>query len=299
MKDTQNCCFCGCIGCNRFMSNAHEVRITGTSLPDHAFRAHTVKSLCGETFQDIAHGKCIGVIIQDFLTGQECRKITENFMNSPEVKDRGDGVAGKSIGADLYKAMPSEYLEKTQQQRRAVSELFQDTVNVPLKLRETIQRIMPQGSVVRPACAFGIEFNHVRAVRWTDNGTHALKFHDDQAQLMDPGQAALETSRVQWPVAFNVYPSVSETGGGLEVYNIAPDDASRAALGVSCTGYPYPLELLEGRFAKLTIMPKAGDLVILSGRFVHGVQGIGGQLPRILLNHFGGHIDPTTFVTWS
>lgn len=297
MTDNPNCCLRGCDGC--IGCNAQTVRITGTSLPDDAFRMETVKSLCGETFQQIAMGRLIGVIIPDFLSRKQCLKISDNFARNPGRRQRSDGVAGETIGVDLYKAMPSSYLEETLVQRRAVSELFLDTVNVPLKLRETLQRIMPQGSVVRPASAFGIEFNHVRAARWTDNGTHALKFHDDQAQLTDPGQAALETSRVQWPVAFNVYPSVSEIGGGLEVYDIAPDDASRAALGLSYSGYPYPQELLEGRFAKLTIMPRAGDLVILSGRFVHGVQGIGGQSPRILLNHFGGYIDPTTFVTWS
>lgn len=277
----------------------HTARITGSSLIDHAFQMESVESLSGEHFQQIATGQRIGLIYRDFLSTKECEEIRDNFTRNTGRRERADGVPGQTLGMDLYKAIPLDYLQGTLEQRRAVSELFLNTVNVPLKLREMLQRLMPYGSVVRPASALGIEFNYVRAVRWTDNGTHALRFHDDQAQLTDPRQIDLETARVQWPVAFNVYPSVSEIGGGLEVYNIAPDDASRAALGLSYSGYPYPQELLEGRFAKLTVMPRAGDLVILSGRFVHGVQGIGGASPRILLNHFGGYIDPTTFVTWS
>ncbi len=66
------------------------------------------------------------------------------------------------------------------------------------------------------------------------------------------------------------------------------------------TGYPYPVEVLNG-FQRLVVQPEQGDLLILSGSFVHGVRGIRGAGSRILLNHFGGFVDAgrTTFVTWS
>jgi hypothetical protein len=273
--------------------------ITGISLPDDEFRVETVERLDTKSFLDLAQGRRVGLILPGFISQRDCERISENFARNPGKRQRQDGVPGETLGVDLYKATPSVYVEEVLKHRRHVEELFFGATNVPLKLQTAIQRIMPQGTAVRSASAFGIQFGSCRAVKWTDCGTHALKFHDDQGQLTDPGQARLETSRVKFPLALNVYPSTSEIGGGLVVYNIAPDDATRVELGLAYTGYPYPIDLLEGRFNKLTVTPKAGDLVILSGRFVHGVEGLGGSSPRILLNHFGGFIDPETFVTWS
>jgi hypothetical protein len=198
----------------------------------------------------------------------------------------------------LYKSAPDDYVEKSLIVRADLNRLFRGTINVPIHLRESLQRTLPRGTIVRPAIHDGIEYNAVRGIRWSDAGKYSLKFHDDQAQLRDPRQAGMETFQIPYPVAFNVYPSVSEQGGELVVYNLAPDDRSRELLGLEYTGYPYPEELLS-ELPRLTITPEPGDLVILSGRFIHGVTGIQGKTPRILLNQFGGFIDPTTFVTWS
>ena len=100
--------------------------------------------------------------------------------------------------------------------QESVVRLFVGAVSVPTQLRADIQRRMPARVAVRPAVHNGVPFNPVRGVRWTDTGTHALKLHDDYAQLKNPAQAEFETARVEWPVAFNVYPAVSE-GGELEV----------------------------------------------------------------------------------
>jgi hypothetical protein len=272
--------------------------LRGKSLRRNAFEFRITERLPSEQWTDIAAGRQIGEIVKGFLSPDACEAIRRNFENSSSIRKRTDGVPGETLGVDLYKSAPEEYVVKSLMLRADCNRLFQGTVNVPIHLRESLQRTIPKRCIVRPAIYNGIEFNPVRAIRWTDNGNYALKFHDDQAQLGDPWQKDMETSRISYPVAFNVYPSVSENGGALVVYNIAPSEQSRAELGLSFTGYPYPEELLKD-FERIEVAPEAGDLVILSGRFVHGVTGIGGATPRILLNHFGGNIDSKTFVTWS
>ena len=271
--------------------------VTGISLKSEQFRIDVAVGKPTWRIREIAQGKALGQLVKGYLSPEQCKVITDNFGASLALRARENGVAGQTVGVDLYRATPNEYGTAVLDNRAAVDRLFVGAVPVPSQLRADIQRIMPAGTVVRPAAHNGIDFNHVRAVRWTDAGSHALKCHDDWAQLKDPAQSSLETAKILWPVAFNVYPAVAHLGGELEVYNIAPDQRARTRLGIEWTGYPYPVELLAP-FDKLVIKPDPGDLLILSGRFVHGVRGIEGGV-RILLNHFGGFIDPTTFVTWS
>jgi hypothetical protein len=271
--------------------------ISGCSLPKDKFKLNITARKPSRLVYAIANGQAIAELVKGYLDPDRCAAITTNFGTSPALRPRANGVAGQTIGVDQYRALPGEYVSAALQSREAVDRLFLGAVHVPTQLGEDLQRLMPAGVVVRPAVFDGVPFNSVRAVRWTDDGTYALKLHDDYAQLKDPGQAEFETSRVEWPVAFNIYPSVTD-GGELEVYNIAPDDATRSRLGIAATGYPYPAEPVS-RFDKLVIKPELGDLLILSGRFVHGVRGVGAGGQRILLNHFGGFIDPTTFVRWS
>jgi hypothetical protein len=269
----------------------------GLSLPKSKFGINITKGKPSPLIRKIAAGKALGELVKGYLTSAQSATIATNFAENPALRVRADGVAGQTVGVDQYRALPDEYVAEALRAREPVDRLFVGAINVPTQLRADVQRLMPAGVAVRPAMYNGVPFNSVRAVRWTDNGTHALKLHDDFAQLKDPTQAEFETAQVEWPVAFNVYPAVSE-GGELEVYNIAPDDTTRARLGITLTGYPYPPELLD-RFDSLVIKPEPGDLLILSGRFVHGVRGVSGGGCRILLNHFGGFVDDTTFVTWS
>jgi hypothetical protein len=283
---------------NRVLGSAASGRLTGKSLAKKDFRFVHSERIPSRNWQKISRGTLLGEVVRGFLTPEECKRIRENFENSPALRNRTDGVPGETLGVDLYKSDPQDYIANTLEVKADVSRLFRGSLNVPSHLRESLQRTLPTGIAIRPAVHDGIEYNEVRGIRWTDNGKHSLKFHDDQAQLCDPRHERLETYRIEWPVAFNVYPSISETGGGLKVYNIAPDEATRDRLALAYTGYPYPDELLEP-FDSLLVEPEPGDLVILSGRYIHGVTGIGGNTPRILLNHFGGFINPKTFVTWS
>lgn len=281
-----------------FLSNKTIPVVTGISVPKSEFVLPEVHRKPSSHLLDVLNGKAVGLIVHSYLTSEQCECITKNFHNNTGLHARQDNVKGITVGADLYGSDPDSYIRATSAARNAVEDLFREAVNVPALLRSDIQRLLPAGVAIRPAACRGVEFNYSRAIGWTDTGQYALKLHDDKAQLGDPRQHELETSLIKNSVAFNVYPSVTEAGGELELININPDLETKQRLDIQHTGYPYPAELLA-QFDRLIIKPQPGDLVIIAGSFVHGVRGVHGEGFRLLLNHFAGFMDEQTVITWS
>jgi len=57
----------------------------------------------------------------------------------------------------------------------------------------------------------------------------------------------------------------------LHYWNIQPDNDTKARLGVSESGYPYPPEELDG-IEKIIVPVEAGDLYFFNGKNVHAVS---------------------------
>ena len=280
------------------MNAVSNVHLTGRSLPAEAFVPSRVQSKPTSHMLRMASGEAIGQIVHGYLTPEQCAIISRNFMENTGLHVRGDDVSGMTVGADIYGKSAEQYIKDVEAARPHVREIFEGTVTVPTMLRADIQALMPAGVTVRQATHNGVPFNDARVIRWTDSGALALKFHDDLGQLTEPTQAVFETSKVKHPVAFNVYVSVPDEGGELEIVNVCPDLAAKERLGIEHSGYAYPESMLAD-YDRISIKPQVGDLLVLAGEFVHGVRGIRGQGVRLLLNHFGGFIDDKTFVTWS
>jgi hypothetical protein len=280
------------------MTAINTVQVTGRSLSKENFVPTVVQSKPTSEILRMASGQAIAQIVHGYLTHEQCEKISANFTANAGLHVRGDDVKGITVGADLYGKSSEQYLHDVRLAREHVDAIFKDTVNVPAMLRADIANVMPAGVTVRRAVHEGEPFNDARVIRWMDEGALALKFHDDHGQLTDPRQSTFETFAVTHPVAFNVYTSVPEEGGELQVVNICPDRETKEKLGIQYTGYAYTEDMLAG-FDRITIKPQEGDLLVLAGEFIHGVRGIRGKGVRLLLNHFAGFIDDKTFVTWS
>ena len=239
---------------------------------------------------EVLRGNLAAYHVRGFVPLNICRQIMANFWASsdrvPRYGEGEDGVEAYLIGASHYGKPTLTYLQEARACRNGVDGLYAGTMNPVAAFRD---RLRATGMTVRAASLDGLPAGDSKAVLWNNFGTFLLEPHDDLAQVKDPIQADFEIQEVSRVMAVNIYASVPERSGQLQVWNVEPDEESRAELGLSNVGFPYPAELLAD-YPSMEIAVETGDLCVVNGNLVHAVVRGDTTSPknRLLLTCFMG-----------
>jgi hypothetical protein len=279
-------------------------RITGVRLTDGRFRVHeSWQSVDRAAVFDVLDGNLAAYWVHGFVPETDCRQIVANFWAStrrlPRYGSGEGGIEGYLVGASHIEKTTREYLREAAEFTDAVERLYEGVVDPVSAFRASLSR---GGAVrVRPAELGGLMAGHSKAACWNDTGRFLLRPHDDLAQVRDPRQRDFEIQRATQVTALNIYPNVPACTGHLKLWNISPDERSRAELDVSFSGFPYPAELLE-EYQALVIPVATGDACVLNGNLVHAVLQGNPTSPgksRLLLTCFMTRLNRGEVIWWT
>jgi hypothetical protein len=277
-------------------------RITGASLPECAFRIHETNDRIDiAAVREVLSGNLAAYHVRGFISSEVCQQIMANFWASshrvPRYGEGDEGVEAYLVGASHYGKPTLTYLQEALACKDGVDGLYAETINPVTTFREALAA---SGLRVRAAALDGMPAGDSKAVYWNNIGPFLLEPHDDLAQVKDPIQADFEIQQVARVMAVNIYAAVPEKSGQLQVWNVEPDDETRADLGLSNVGFPYPAELLVD-YPSMVIEVETGDLCVINGNLVHGVVrgNTSSTKSRLLLTCFTGLNSNNELIWWT
>ncbi|MER9329762.1 hypothetical protein [Mesorhizobium sp. M0488] len=249
----------------------------------------------------VLKGEITALHVKQAFSTEIAEEITGNFVDSPGLRERKDGVPGQYVGASHYRKDAASYFAESETARPYVDGLFGNLVDPVRGLFDALKReLHKQGVELRLARSEHGQANVCRALSWSGSGTFSLDPHDDVAQVLCAGND-YELSAVahNTVAALNFYPSMPEEGGNLRLWSHKPTVINRKSQDVETTGYPYSAAYLEAVPCR-DFQLRAGDIALIDGGFVHGVTGQSGNgTRRVLLNSFFGFARPDLVLWWT
>ncbi|BCM17634.1 hypothetical protein [Mesorhizobium sp. J8] len=249
----------------------------------------------------VLKGEITALHVKQAFSTEIAEEITANFVDSPGLGERNDGVPGQYVGASHYRKDAAAYFAESETARTYVDALFGSLVDPVRALFDALKReLQKQGVELRLARSEHGQANVCRALSWSGSGTFSLDPHDDVAQVLCAGNdydlSAVAHNTV---AALNFYPSMAEQGGNLRLWYHKPTVTDRKSQGVETTGYPYSAAYLQD-IPSREFQLKAGDIALIDGGFVHGVTGQSGNgKRRLVLNSFFGFARPDLVLWWT
>jgi len=284
------------------MSTPASVSITGHVAPPEYFKINEFSELLPAEIVRVMRGEVAGCIFRGAIDGALCERIQKNFWASPKLRQRGDAVPAYYVGTYHYAKELGLYCDEAENTREALHDLFEGGRNVFSELLDEVRAELGKtGVTLRVAEHEGRAASEFVARAWSGDGKFALAAHDDAAQLAAKKQAGFEIQQVLANplTAVNMCLQNGEAGGQLVYWNIEPDAATRKALGLEETGYPYHAEWLE-EFDRIELPIHAGDIYFFNGKLIHAVQAQSnpGEF-RSTISFLMGMKDPSTAIYWS
>ncbi len=276
--------------------------ITGRIYPPEYFKIGEFTRLDAKEIVRVMRGEVAGCIFRGVMDPALCQRVCDNFWKHPQRRQRGDAVPAYYLGTYHYAKELSLYLDEAAATSVAVHEVFDGGRNVFDELMTEVRAELARtGVALRTARHEGRDAAEFVIRSWSGGGKFALAAHDDAAQLTAKLQAGFEIQEVaRNPLAaVNMCLQNGAGGGQLVYWNIEPDVATRRALGLEETGYPYQAEWLDG-FDRIDLPVHAGDIYFFNGKLIHAVQAQSnpGEF-RSTISFLMGFKDPQTAIYWT
>lgn len=248
----------------------------------------------------VLRGEIAGCMFRNAIAPDTCARIADNFRNHLRLRQRGDAVPAYVLGTFHYRKPLAQYLEEAASFRETMHDVFDGSVNVFEEVFGAITAALAAENVqLRVAEHDGRQASEFVMRSWSGSGRFSLEPHEDGSQLTDRLQHGFEIQRVTGPAtAFNM--CLENPGAGeLHYWDLVPDHDTRVRLGLEETGYPYPLEIVDG-VEKIVVPVRAGDIYFFNGKRIHAVaaqDGVTGY--RSTISGLMGFVDPATVAYWS
>jgi hypothetical protein len=279
-------------------------RVTGWQGDASYFRFVERDRLDPDLVVEVLRGKVVGAIFRGVIDRNASRELVRRFWESPIRKKREGEVCesvGSYVGAFHYHKPTRQYLDES----AAVADDLAKMLDIPGEpsrwFRDVVgERLQREGITFRLSAKDGHSGCPLLIRHWGAPGEYALQPHDDVSQCRWPEQADFEIQRtVDRPVcAVNMCLENREEGGRLVLWNVIPDDASKARLGLYLSGSPYPTAVLAGIEA-IRLEVSQGDIYVFNGAHVHGVEASPAGARRTTLAWNMGMCDEKTLVSWT
>lgn len=281
--------------------NSQTENATGIIRPRTQFQFLESTTFDPQQVVRVLRGEIAGVMFRGAIDPQVCERVAVNFRNHPQLRVRNDEAQAMFLGTFHYhKTMPL-YLDEAATYRDTMHHVFDGCENAFQRVMGALSAALaPEGVTLRVAEYQGAKASEFVMRSWSGEGQFSLEPHDDCAQLGDERQRGFEIQQVaESPaVAFNM--CLETPGAGeLHYWNLEPDSAMRSRLGLTETGYPYPLHALEG-IEKIVLPVRAGDLYFFNGKLIHAVAAQEKATGyRSTISGLMGFCDPKTVIYWS
>lgn len=276
--------------------------VTGKSFPATAFPVVELDRLDGQAVLDVLDGRHAGAIFRGAVPPDDCRKIAANFWTHPARYTRRAVAPAEYVGAFHFGKPLDAYLAEAAAVDGTLDRLFDGCGNPQRAFVGDLNRVLNDRGRGGLRVAEHDSRTAARFVMrsWTNRKQFSLLPHEDEAQCRCANQAGFEIQRAADNPLVAVNVCVENTGGGgLRIWNVIPDEASRRRLGLTDTGSPYPLETLAGHESQL-IDIRPGDLYCFNGKAVHAVEAMTGETNRrATIAFLMARLDPATVVYWA
>ncbi|MDM4719717.1 hypothetical protein QTQ03_09055 [Micromonospora sp. WMMA1363] len=275
--------------------------MTGWEGSQEYFRFVEAEEIRPSLVMDVLRGRQLGVVFRDVVSADTREALITNFLTSLGRRTRGADAPGEYLGAYHYNKTIDEYFDQTDAVRADLDAAL-DVPSEPLGAlyRQLGEALAPSGIEFRPARHQGREACAGIFRSWLGQRDFALDPHEDRGQCEDPKQVGFEIQQVtrHHIVGLNICLD-NGSDGGLTVWNLRPDEATRARLGVRYTGSPYAIDWLTG-IDRLLLDVRPGDIYLLNAGHVHAVEPVRDpDARRVTLSGILGFTDDTTVIAWT